>query len=297
MDPQVVATIGTFDGVHRGHIALFEQLNALSRELNTSSMVVTFSPHPAEVLAPESTPPYLVTECTKLKLIKQYATEHILTLPFSHDMARMSAEDFLRYLRDSHYVRAILLGYDHQFGRGANQTFDEYCALGSRLGISIYRASALWDGDSPVSSTRIRQLLSSTQTQEANRLLGRSFEIEGEVIGGMKIGRLIGYPTANISPIDSRVLVPSDGVYAARICVGESTYTGMLYIGKRPTLNGEHRTIEINIFDFSANLYDKLVRLQIEAYIRGDMKLPSLDALRVQIQQDEQQIRRYFQKV
>lgn len=297
MDRQVVATIGTFDGVHRGHIALFEQLNALSRQLGLPAMVITFSPHPAEVLAREAAPPCLATERTKLRLIEQHATKRILNLPFSLDMARMSAEDFLLYLRDSHHVGALLLGYDHQFGRGANQTFEEYCALGERLGISIYKASALWEGDKPVSSTRIRQLLRSAQTEEANRLLGRSFEIEGEVVGGMKIGRLIGYPTANIRPIDERVLIPSDGVYAARIRVGEATYTGMLYIGKRPTLSGEHRTIEINIFDFSANLYEREVCLEVEAYVRGDMKLPSLEALREQIQQDERQIRHYFGEV
>ncbi|MDO4691747.1 MAG: riboflavin biosynthesis protein RibF [Porphyromonadaceae bacterium] len=294
MAQEIIATVGAFDGIHLGHRALLNQLRDLSEVLGLVPVVFTFSPHPAEMLRPELAPPHLAPLEQNVELLRRYGVERVEILAFTPELASRSAEEFMLELRDRYGLKALLVGYDHQFGRGANLTYEDYEAIGRRLGITLYQGSSLRIDDAPVSSSRIRQLLGAGKTREANAMLGYTYRFSGQVVGGMRIGRTMGYPTANIRPDDPRQLIPADGVYAVRVRIAQCMHTGMLYIGKRPTLDGAERTIEVNIFDLSADLYAQRLELHLETYVRPDCKFPSLEALQDQIARDEQFVRAYF---
>lgn len=296
MAQEVIATIGTFDGVHMGHQSLVKQLIRLGLEQDREPLIFTFYPHPAQVLRPDAVPELLCSAREKSERLESYGVQ-VETLVFSRDLSNMTAEEFLVYLRDTYNVSALLVGYDHHFGRGAGETFEDYERLGRVHGIDIYQGKRYYQEDGiTISSTNVRKLLREGRVEEANSLLGYTYEITGSVMGGMRVGRSMGYPTANINPEDAHKLIPADGVYAVRVLLSERTYYGMLYIGKRPTLdNGDYRTIEVNIFDLNADLYTKSLTLCLDSYVRSDRKFDSLDELKAQIAIDEATIRRIFQ--
>lgn len=297
--PLVCATIGTFDGVHRGHQALLGELRERAKALGLRPAVVTFDPAPSLVLRPDAECQLLSSTGERVSLLRGLGFEDIILLNFNEQLAALTAEDFMRLLSEKYAVGALLLGYDHRFGRGAKLGFDEYEALGKNLGIRVMQAQALVDSAEAVSSSRIRQCLLSGRLHEANRLLARPYALSGQVVGGLQIGRSLGYPTANIKPDTPHKLIPRDGVYAVRVYLegcpcGERyrNYPGMLYIGNRPTLGGDlGRTIEVNIFDFNTNLYAQSLRIEFIEYIRPNEKFDSLEALQAQIAKDEVQIR------
>lgn len=302
--PLVCATVGTFDGVHIGHQALLGELRKLSEDLSMQSAVITFDPQPVQVLQREQAIPQLMSTHERLSALRSEGFETIILLNFTTALSRLSAEDFMRLLKEKYAVGALLLGYDHRFGSGRALSFEAYQALGDKVGIRILRAEALSIGGETVSSSRIRSALKMGQLQEANSLLGRCYTLSGQVVGGMQIGRSLGYPTANIKVDDPNKLIPQDGVYAVRIWLercscGErySRHDGMLYIGNRPTLGqGLERTIEVNIFELSANLYAERLTIEFVDYIRPNRKFPSLDDLQKQIAQDEGKIRALLRK-
>lgn len=301
MDTHVVfATIGTFDGLHLGHQALLEELRHEASARGMRPAVVTFDPVPSAVLAPDKMPAQLYSTSERVALLRAMGFETIILLNFQKALAQLSPLDFMQLLRDKYAVGGLLLGYDHHFGRrepgGATP---DYVALGQTLGIEVLRSEALVLGGEVVSSSRVRHCLSMGKTREANELLGRLYSLSGQVVGGMQIGRSLGYPTANIKPEDPQKLIPADGVYAVHIWLdrcacGErcTRYDGMLYIGDRPTLGGGlARTIEVNIFDLSADLYAQRIRLEFVDYIRPNIRFASLEELTAQIARDEVQIR------
>lgn len=300
----MIATIGTFDGVHRGHHALLDELHRRASETGLTPAVVTFDPPPALVLHPDEAPRQLTTALERVERLRSLGLEHIILLSFTSELSRLSAEGFMRLLHDKYGVQALLAGYDHKFGHGASLDFESYATLGASLGIDVYRAEPLDASGMPISSTRIRQLLTTGALAEANALLGYTYHLSGRVVGGLKIGRSMGYPTANIAPDDPTKLIPADGVYAVRIRLeprlgtSDTTatlHTGMLYIGDRPTIDsGLSRTIEVNIFDLSANLYAQRLRVEFVEYVRPNRRFDSLDELRDQIARDEVQIRQIF---
>lgn len=304
MAKAIAATIGTFDGVHLGHQALLGQLRESAQRQGLPAHVITFDPPPSIVLRPEIAPAQLSTALERVERLRTLGFEDIILLPFTRAVADLTAEEFMRLLRDKYGVQSLLVGYDHRFGKGANLDLDAYSSLGEQLGLHVCRAEALSALGAPISSSRIRQLLLSGGLEEANTLLGYEYTLSGRVVGGLQIGRSLGYPTANIAPDDPNKLIPHDGVYAVRIRLeprlgttdSSATYhTGMLYIGNRPTIDkGLSRTIEVNIFDLSANLYAQRLRLEFVRYVRPDKRFDSLDDLQAQIAQDEQSIRRIF---
>lgn len=295
----VIATIGTFDGVHLGHQALLAELKRSAEELGMRPAVVTFDPSPAMVLHPSDRQAQLSTTSERVQYLRSMGLEDIILLNFNERLASLTSRDFMCLLKEKYGVGALLLGYDHRFGCDALQSFESYHALGQSLGLSVLQASALQHSGEAISSSRIRQLLLSGGLREANRLLGRAYTLSGQVVGGLQIGRSLGYPTANIKPDDEHKLIPYDGVYAVRVhlerCVcGErfSHHHGMLYIGDRPTLGGGlARTIEVNIFDLHANLYAKHLRIEFVDYVRPNQRFASLEDLQRQIALDEAYIR------
>lgn len=301
MDTHVVfATIGTFDGLHLGHQTLLAELRHEAEQRAMRPAVITFDPVPSAVLAPDKMPPQLYSTSERVALLRAIGFDTIILLNFHEALAQLSAGDFMQLLHDKYGVRGLLLGYDHHFGRRAPEgAVPDYVTLGQALGIEVLRSEALTLGGEVVSSSRVRRCLSEGKIREANELLGRLYSLSGQVVGGMQIGRSLGYPTANIKPDDPMKLIPADGVYAVHIWLdrcacGErcTRYDGMLYIGDRPTLGGGlARTIEVNIFDLSADLYAQRIRLEFVDYIRPNIRFASLEELRAQIAQDEEQIR------
>lgn len=305
MDTSFVATIGTFDGVHRGHLALLEQMARVGNRLGLSVAVITFDPTPVEVLRPDLPISVLSSPLERVERFRSLGYEQIFLFPFTDKLAKLTAEQFMALLRDKYGVRALVLGYDHRFGSDSRGTEPDYEAIGKRLGVHVERADAYYEAGQAISSSRIRALLLEGKLAEANELLGYAYPLSGRVIGGLQIGRSLGYPTANLALDDPHKLVPADGVYAVRIrleprlgVVGSTAthHAGMLYIGNRPTLEeGLARTIEVNIFDLSANLYAQRMRLELVHYIRGNERFESLDALQAQIARDEVTIRSLLQ--
>ena len=286
-----VATIGFFDGVHRGHQYLIGQLRREASALGLGSMLVTFDRHPRQVLHADYVPSLLSTLDEKVELLRQTQVDEVHVLHFTPEMASMDAQQFMReVLADELHVAVLLMGYDHRFGRGGG-TFPEYCAWGREAGIQVMLASAL-PGEK-VSSSVIRRLLSQGDVTGADELLGRPYRLTGMVRGGHRVGRLLGFPTANIS-LPAGKLIPAGGVYAVRVQLPDGEWrAGMLNIGHRPTLhNGENVSVEVNILDFEGDLYNKEISVDFVGRLRDEQAFPSLDDLRRQLSRDKMEVRK-----
>ncbi len=289
-----IVCVGTFDGVHQGHRALLGELRKESEVLGLKPLVITFAPNPIEVLAPEKSRAFLNSTREKLTNLEALGFEVVL-MTFDKALAQLSTEAFMQKLKLEYNAQAILMGYDHRFGRERSADLSFYQEIGEALGIQVRRANAYRLDGETASSTFIRNLLRTKRIKKANKVLGYPYKLIGSVQGGMHIGRTLGYPTANIQLEDEDKLLPADGVYAVRVWLKEKPYKGMLYIGKRPTIDrGLERTIEVNIFDMSADLYAKKICLELFAYIRGEERFDSLEELKEQIEKDEISVRAFF---
>ncbi len=291
-----VLTIGSFDGVHTGHRHILEQVRQLAQARGGPSVVLTFEPHPRIVLHPEDVSFQLLTSTSeKIYQLERAGIDYAVLAPFTPEFSRYSAkqyvEDFLlRYFRPS----VIVIGYDHHFGanREGNIAFlRQYEAKGA---FSMVEIPAQVVDAVTVSSTKIRRALEDGEISHANQLLGHPFALRGQVVAGNRVGRTIGFPTANLRPDEPRQLIPPDGIYAARATLlsNNSCWDAMLYIGQRPTLSGEQaRAIEVHLLDFEGDLYGQMLRVEILDFIRKDRKLANLEALRTHIEADRDVIR------
>lgn len=294
--PEVAATIGTFDGVHCGHRFLIDQLKEMATEKQLPTMVITFDVPPISVVRPGTPYQKLTTPSEKLHRLETEGVDYTVVLPFTPYLAAMEAETFITtILHERLHVRALLVGYDHRFGHGRIAGAEEYKTIARPLGMSVQKALPAEINGMPASSSAIRQALEQNDLALANRLLGYDYVLTGKVEHGFRIGRELGFPTANLTIADRHKLVPCDGVYAVRATVSGKLYNGMLYIGRRPTLNnGDQRTIEVNLFDFDQMIYGAQVRVEFVSFVRDDMKFDSMEALRLQIQADYEQITALF---
>ena len=278
-------TIGFFDGVHRGHRYLLEQLEGLAADNDLRAAVVTFDCHPRQVISDGSAPLLLTTQEEKLTLLSQTFSGEIIMLPFTQELSTMSAKEFMQsVLREKLNTKLLLMGYNHRFGHGGG-TPEEYAAWGQETGIKVCLANALADGK--VSSSRIRNLINLGNMEEANSLLGYPYFLNGEVTQGKHIGRQIGFPTANLKWPEQKQL-PACGVYAVWICMPDGTKRGgMLCIGHRPTIeaNGE-LSIEVHIFDFVGDLYGKEISIRFIRKLREERYFSSLKELQQQLTLD-----------
>lgn len=290
MSRKYAATIGFFDGVHQGHRCLVEQLCQWAGRLGLGSMVVTFDHHPRQVLHADYVPALLSTLDEKVELLRLTGVDEVRVLHFTPDMAALDALHFMREVLAARLnVGALLMGYDHRFGHGGG-TPDQYVAWGRQVGMPVALATE-WTGGK-VSSSVIRRLLQEGDATEAARLLGRPYSLAGVVTGGHRVGHRLGYPTANLS-LPAGKLVPACGAYAVRcILPGGARHGGMLCIGRRPTLhNGNDVSVEVNVFDFHGDLYNKEMSVDLVAHLRPERAFPSLEALREQLARDEAQAR------
>ena len=289
-----VATIGFFDGVHRGHRYLIEQVRAVAARRGWASAVVTFPVHPAQVMSPEHSPALLNTCEEKLALLAQAGVDNCILLEFTLQLAALSAYEFMKLLKERYQIGALVIGYDHRFGHNRSEGFDDYVRYGAELGMEVVPAMAFYgvDEEDAVSSSRIRKLLQTGRVTEAKVCLGYEYFLQGMVVGGYRVGRTLGYPTANLEVDCLDKLIPADGVYAVWVSVSGGCYGGMLSIGCRPTVaNGPQRSIEVHIFDFHQNIYQHPMRLTFVCRTRNEMKFASVVELSKQLQCDEVEIR------
>jgi len=286
-----VLTIGSFDGLHRGHMTLLDQLKKITSRHKGESIVITFDPHPRLVL--ENDPPnfaLLTSMDEKISLLEKTGIDHLVIVPFTLKFAQQSAEAYLHdFLVRNFDPKAIVVGYDHRYGAGRIGDFDLMVQQLQPLDIEIVEIDPLLIEQIAISSSAIRRALMTGDIKKANEGLGYNFFIRGTVTHGDMIGRTLGFPTANLSLKEKHKAIPADGIYLASIIIGNNNYDGMAYIGHRPVL-GEAlaRVIEVNIFDFEEDIYEKEIDLQLVEYIRGDMALSSLDELQTQLQRDKE---------
>lgn len=294
-----VATIGFFDGVHRGHCFLIEQVRQIAAAQGMRSALITFPVHPRKVMNRDFQPELLTTRDEKLTLLAATGVDYCMMLDFTPDVSRLTAREFMtNILKERYNVHTLVIGYDHRFGHNRSEGFEDYCRYGEAVGIRVVRAEACLVNDIRVSSSVVRNFLSQGRVEEANRCLGYDYFLDGTVVSGYQVGRKIGFPTANLRVDDPDKLVPIDGVYAVRVIFDGKTHNGMLSIGNRPTIgNGPERSIEVNIFDFHSDIYDKFIRLSFVHYLRPQLKFDTIDELVEQIRQDRSDIETLFKGI
>jgi riboflavin biosynthesis protein ribF len=295
--PELVATIGFFDGVHRGHRFLIDRVIEEAQRSGMSSVVITFDRHPREVLQTDYQPDLLSTLDEKLLLLSKTHVDNTVVLHFDASLAALTAHDFMRdVLQGQLKVRKLIIGYDNRFGHNRSEGFDDYVRYGKELGIEVIRADAFLPDDVRVSSSVIRTCLREGRVDDANRLLGYDYTIESRIVSGYQNGRKMGFPTANLDVTRCQQLLPASGVYAVLVRLKDSVgwKRGMMNIGHRPTFNGTTTSMEVNLFNFSGNLYGQELLVTFISKIRDERKFDSIEALAEQLQHDKVQINKLF---
>lgn len=289
-----VLTIGNFDGVHRGHLALFEKVNERAKAINGQSAVMTFEPHPIKVMAPGNGPPLITPIKQKLRLISDAGIDVIFCISFTHKFASIPAQDFVRnILMGTIGVKEIVVGYDYTFGNRRLGDINLLMKMGEELGFRVHVVKPIHLDQTLVSSTSIREFVREGNLSEAKRLLGRDYQISGTVIkGANRGGRVLGCPTANLQPVDE--LIPKMGVYAVTVKMNEKSYYGVCNIGRNPTFGNNAVSIEAHLFDFSGDIVGKTITVNFIRYMRNEKKFESIHELSDQIAKDIQQVRDLF---
>lgn len=285
-----VVTIGNFDGVHMGHRKIIETLLQKSREHSGEPFIITFRNHPRTVIHPGSVCRMITTVEEKQQALAALGVKNIIMLEFTREVADLTAEQFYHELLIGRLgAREIVIGYDHAFGKNREGNIDYLKGLAARTGILITQVPVEAVNGNAVSSTLLRQELDNGNMEKVEQLLGRKYSISGTVIRGDGRGRGLGFPTANVKPFSPDKIVPAGGVYAVSVTVRGREYGGMLNIGFNPTFNGTARSIEVNIFNFSEEIYDEPVTLNFFSKIRNERKFESAEALVKQIETDRAQ--------
>lgn len=287
------ATIGFFDGVHRGHQFVISRLRDMARESGLESMAITFDRHPRQVVHADYVPQLITPTDEKLRLLRLTGVDRIEVLPFDMSMARLSARDFMRQvLRERLGVEKLLIGYDNRFGHNRAEGFEQYREYGSEMGIDVVLNTPVDIDGLRVSSSLIRRLLAKGDVEEAGRCLGHAFKLEGSVVRGFQEGRRLGFPTANIEPSCPEQIIPLAGVYAARASVeGGEWMPAMMNIGDNPTFQRSHVTLEAHIIGLDADIYGSRISIELCSRLRDERRFDSLDALKAQLAKDREEVR------
>jgi len=288
-----VLTIGTFDGVHLGHKQIIRQLIKEAAEINGTPVLITFYPHPKQVVASTQKPIYILNSPEeKYELLHEAGIAHIVVVPFTKEFAEQSANSYIKdFLVEKFHPHTIIIGYDHRFGKDRAGDYHLLENEAAAFGYTVKEIPEHILQNVIISSTKIREALLSGDVDTANEFLGYSYFFSGSVIEGNKLGRTIGYPTANLQVKDEQKLIPANGVYAVKVKVEgfDNIYNGMMNIGVRPTVDGTTRVTEVNIFDFDETIYGSSVKVSLVKRLRSEVKFNGLDALKEQLAKDKLQ--------
>lgn len=294
---RAVITIGTFDGVHKGHQKLIQRITDVAQQIGGESIIITFHPHPRLVINPDDRSLRLLnTVDEKIQLLERYGVDNVVVVPFSRDFSEQTAEEYIsdflvRNFRPAH----IVIGYDHRFGRNRAGDFALLERYQEQYGYELEAITKQMLDELAISSTNIRHALQEGNVTEANDLLGHNYTISGIVVKGHQNGRKLGYPTANLQVSDPNKLIPRTGIYAVKVHNDGEVYKGMLSIGFNPTFDGTEQTIEVNILDFEKDIYGETLTLEFIQFIRYEKKFDSIEALIAAIDGDKAETERIVQ--
>ena len=287
-----VLTIGTFDGVHTGHQQLIAQMKKRAVEINGETVILTFDPHPRTVINAASGIRLINTLDEKIELLDTYGIDHLVIIPFTEEFAQLSPLDYIsRFLIHCFHPHTLIIGYDHHFGKGRTGNYSLLKEQSAVYNYELLEIPAHLLDSISVSSTRIREAIGMGDMATANQLLGYPYFFSGEVVEGNKLGRTIGFPTANLVIAEKTKLIPGDGVYAVDVKVSDEpqkTYRAMMNIGYRPTVDGSKKMIEVNIFDFDRTIYGETLQVFVKKFLRAEEKFSGLEALKEQLAKDKE---------
>ena len=294
----IAATIGMFDGVHRGHASLINSLKKAASANGLKSAVITFNTHPQFVLNPHTDLKMIMSIDERLEAIRSLGPDDVILMNFTLSLSAMDAFEYIRYIRDHFGVAMLVIGYNHHFGHKSKETFADYVRHGETLGVKIEKAEEYIGPYSPVSSSVIRKLITSGKVDDAKNCLGHPFTIHGEVVRGAGNGRKLGFPTANIGKIDPNIVIPHRGVYAVNVITADGVRRqGMANIGIRPTIEKDGaQSIEVNILDFDAEIYDQPIAAEFIKFFRSEKKMASIEKLRQQLEADKATTRKILEE-
>lgn len=287
-----VLTVGTFDGVHAGHRVLIDTVREEAQAHNARSAVITFDPHPREIITPGDAGIKLLTSLQERReILEELGIDLLIVIPFNRDFSLLTAEEFIRDIIDEEIgVSEFVIGYDHHFGRNREGTIETVEELGAELDFDSRVVSKQEVGAETVSSTAIRKTISEEgDMQKAAEMLQRPYRLNGLVVHGDKRGRGLGYPTANIKPEDERKIIPKDGIYAAKIRVDDEWYGAMMSIGVRPMFEGDDRVIEVHIFEFDHLIYGQPIQIRFLNRMRDEENFDTVDELVEQLGRDKEE--------
>lgn len=293
-----IVTIGTFDGVHRGHQKILARLTEMAAADHAETVVLTFWPHPRMVVSNDSQNLKLLSTLDeKVEHLRKNDVHHLVVIPFTREFSELSSEEFIQQILVERIgTKKLVIGYDHHFGRNREGSFTYLQENAPRYGFEIEEISRQEIDNLTISSTKIRESLLKGNIHIANELLGHNYSFSGVVVKGRQLGRTIGYPTANVHISEGYKLIPADGVYAVRVHVRGQTYGGVMSIGFRPTVNGIGRTQEVYIFDFQQDIYGEKLTVEMLAYIRPELKFDGLTALVEAIDEDCQMAKEILER-
>ena len=288
-----VITIGTFDGVHYGHQQILELMKSAAKQVNGETVIITFHPHPRKIIGINKTPIFLLnTLQEKINLLEKYGIDHLVIIPFTEKFAQQTAEDYISdFLVNTFHPHTIIIGHDHRFGKDRTGDFQLLADKALEWGYQVKEIPGYMLNNITISSTKIREALLKGDIENAHDLLSYDYYFTGKVVKGNQLGRTIGYPTANIEMIDENKLIPCNGVYSVLVTNEKlkiNQQGGMMNIGYRPTVEGNTRTIEVNLFDFDQSLYDETLTITLKKYLRSEEKFSGLDELKKQLEIDKQ---------
>lgn len=285
-----VVTTGTFDGVHLGHQKIISRLRDVAINEEGETVLLTFFPHPRMVLFPEDNELKLLSnQSEKIELLDKYGVDHLIIHPFTKEFSRLTSVEFVRnVLANKLKTKKLVIGYNHHFGRNREGSFEHLKEYGPLYGFDVEEIPAQDIEHVEISSTKIRNALQTGDVSTATKYLGHHYTLSGTVVGGKKLGKTIGYPTANISVEDKFKLIPADGVYAVKVKHNNKLYGGMLNIGNNPTVEGKGRSVEVNIFDFDKDIYGDEATIYFIERLRTEAKFANLEELKNQLAKDKE---------
>lgn len=285
---KTVVTIGTFDGVHKGHQQIIRHLVETAKQENCSSLILTFFPHPRLVLQGDSSIQLLNSIEERKALLSKTGVDHLIVHPFDEAFSSMTAEEFIEtVLVKKLNVQQIIVGHDHRFGKNRTADFHDLVAFGKKYGFHVTQIAAEMLNEVNISSTKIRTALQEGDIQLANSYLGHPYQLNGQVQKGNQLGRTIGFPTANLAVAEAYKLIPKKGVYLVQSVLNKRKVFGLMNIGVRPTVDGKTQTIEVFYLDFEGDLYGQQLQVELLDFIRDEQKFESLDALKIQLEKDK----------